>query len=598
MMRVACCLVVLAILLVAVTVAASDAPMPTGDQPVLFKDDLRLQAKVTLKLKCEPLSLFVDSLSKSTSVTIRVRKDIADKNVTVCTEDMPCGEAMTRMAQVLGYVWEYTGDTIQKRGYVLVRPLKRKKEAEDLRQAEWKQKDQQFKDGIENAIKMIDADASAWQKAFDKNPAQAVEDYGDRRFLRGLACFTKAQRDDLWERIAASQLGKVQIPFAQLPPSLQKIWKDETTKLHANDPDQYPSPDGLDQSYLAISCLGGSRTLLGGLPPSILIARMSRYAVGGVWRSCEKDSLFWDGDLQGLRTVGVDTSSYKAPTQDYSAPGSKSKRVQIKFHDDKTKQREGSLHTLAEILEAASAMFDVSIFADDYLCRHKNGTSPLTTFPDNLDEALGELEREFDYKAAFKGKSIGLRCETWYKDEPYEAPKRLVLQWTAIKKQQKRLEPKDYLDIVRKLDNMQIYGLRAALIDGDWPLLWETLRMSQRIDQLRLYSTLSSGQIEAAAEGGLCYADMNPSQQQAFVALLLDARPDLPDDKLGDCLFRVRQDSEIQQGVSDDEEGKPYKFRRDWLIFTYIFGPGDEKQYKMILGSEDLPLEPAASQAK
>ena len=585
----------LAFLLVAQAVVA-------GDEPILLKDDPRLQTKVTLKLACEPLSLFAETLSKATGVTVRARKDIADKNITVFAKDMPCGEAMTRMAQVLDYVWEYTGDTMRKRDYVLVRPLKRKKEAEDLRQAEWKQKDQQFRDAIEDGIKLVDADKSAWQKAFDKNPAQAAEHYLRRDdFLRELACFTKAQRDGIWDRIAASHLGKVQIPFAQLPPSLQKIWKDDPTRLHAGDPNQGPSPDGLDESYLAISCLGGPNggysRLLGGLPPSALIASMSPYGIIRVWESYDKDSLLWDDDLQGLRTVGVDTSSYKPPSDDLVLPESKSKRVQIKFHDDKTKQKEGGWHTLAEILEAASAMFDVSIFADDYLCRHKNGISPRTTFPDNLDEALGEIEREFDYKDAFKGKSIGLQCETWYRDEPYEAPKRLVLQWTAIKKQQERLELNDYLDIVRKLDNMQIYGLRAARIDGDTPLS-DTWYMDSYIDQMRLCAMFSADQLGVASGDGISFVAMTPPQQQAFAALLLDTRPDLPDDKLGDCLFRVRQDSEIKQGVKKDDEGNPYKFRTDWLIFTYIFGPGDEQQYKMRLQFRRLPKEPAASQAK
>lgn len=112
-----------------------------ADDRITLTDDLRLHKKVSLSLACEPLSTFAESLSREADVKIRVRPDIADKNITVFAEEIAIHEAMARVAQTLGYGWEVKGEEPDKRSYTLFRSLKKKQEAEDLRQAAWKEKE-------------------------------------------------------------------------------------------------------------------------------------------------------------------------------------------------------------------------------------------------------------------------------------------------------------------------------------------------------------------------------------------------------------------------------------------------------------------------
>ena len=215
-----------------------------------------------------------------------------------------------------------------------------------------------------------------------------------------------------------------------------------------------------------------------------------------------------------------------------------------------------------------------------------------------MDEALDEIGREFQYEPASSGKTAGLRCKTWYIDEASEVPKRLVLRWAEAKKKQGRLELKDYVDIARELTNVQINGLQYARIEGDIPLLWEVLReimcMGSHVDRLRLCSMLTADQMKKASEGGLSYGDMDSAQQQAFAALLRDAKSDLPDEKLDDCAFGVRNETKARED-RNDETGEPVKWSEDVIVFTYTFAPGDEKSFEMYLQRKLPQTEKAAS---
>ena len=571
-MRTACALAVTVTLIVSAGVAIAD------DRPPLsLSDDSRLQTKLDLKLVCEPLSVFADTLQKATGVKIRVRRDIADQNVTAFAKDITAAEAMASVSRVFGYKWECQDDIPEKRTYLLTRPQKKKIQAEETRKAEWRKADQQFKDGIENGIKMVDADASGWQKAFDKNPEQTTLNYMFRSAFQQLACFTKAQRDDIWDRIAADPNGEVRIPFAQFPPSLQKSWRDSA----AESPER---AGDIESETLIISRWGYRlpiRVRVGG--DAGLGVASPNYAISGF-------------QLDDLREAGVDTSSYKPPSPEFTDPEFKSKRVEIKC----ARTRKGSFagsHSFADVLEAQSRMFNVNVFAPDYLCRRQNNNSWRTTFPSDPQEALDEISREFDYEAVLKGSTIGLRCKTWYDAEPYEVPKRLFVRWAEAKKKQGRLELKDYMDIAAKLDNMQIQGLRGATMDGDMPLMFEAIRMTRNADNLRLCSTFNPTQLKRAMGDGLSFTAMSLSQQQRFADLLRIAKPDLPADALANCVFSVSEETTVKD-AKDDDTHQPIRMQEDYFYFTYTFAPGDEKRFRIFLDAERLKEEPPKDQAK
>ena len=571
-MRAACILAITVALLVFVGVAIGD------DRPPLpLSDDSRLQTKLDLKLACEPLSVFADTLQKATGVKIRVRRDIADQNVTAFAKDISAADAMASVSRVFGYKWEVGGDDPDKRTYLLSRPQKKKIQAEETRKAEWRKADQQFKDGIENGIKMVDADTSAWQKAFDKNPKQTALNYMFRSAFQQLACFTKAQRDNLWDQIMADPNVIVKIPFAQLPPSLQKYWRDSA----AESPER---AGDIESETLIISRWGYRlpiRVRVGG--DAGLGVASPNYAISGF-------------QLDDLREAGVDTSSYKPPSPEFTDPEFKSKRVEIKC----ARTRKGSFagsHSFADVLEAQSRMFNVNVFAPDYLCRRQNNNSWRTTFPSDPQEALDEISREFDYEAVLKGSTIGLRCKTWYDAEPYEVPKRLFVRWAEAKKKQGRLELKDYMDIAAKLDNMQIRGLGDAAMEGHIPLRSEAIRTASNVDNLRLCSTFNPTQLKRATGDGLPFLAMNPSQQQRFAGLLQSAKPGLPDDALAACSFCISEESKIKE-EEDSDTGQPVRFRENYLYFTYIFAPGDQKRSEMFLDFKRLKEEPSKTDTK
>ena len=593
-MRTACALAVTVTLIVSAGVAIAD------DRPPLsLSDDSRLQTKLDLKLVCEPLSVFADTLQKATGVKIRVRRDIADQNVTAFAKDITAAEAMASVSRVFGYKWECQDDIPEKRTYLLTRSQKQKIEAEQLRQAERQKKEQEFRDMIEDGIKMADADTSAWQKAFDRNPIQAAYDYSRRDAFREFGCFTKAERDNIWKRIAESPHGEVRIPFAQLPLSLQEFWRDKAASRHTDYPELFPSPDGLDESFLVVSRRNQSSRgwHLKGLPLGYTVGISMADFGQNAATVMNRDARMWGFMLEKLIAGGVDTSAYKPLKPDYTSSDSPSKRLEIKFHDDKTKERKHGGHAFAEIIRAAAEVFDADIFADDYLCRYRSHWSFRATFPDTLEEALEEIGREFRYEPTTSGKAARLRCSTWYMDEPSEVPKRLVIRWVEAKKKQGRLELKEFVDIARTLDNLQIKGLGSADLGGDAPLQNEVWRMASEVDNLRLCSMFNPTQLKRATGDGLPFLAMNPSQQQRFAGLLQSAKPDLPDDALAACSFCISEESKIKE-EEDSDTGEPVKYQENYLYFTYIFAPGDQKRSEIYLDAKRLEQPPSQREVK
>ena len=561
------------------------------DQPLFLKDDARLQIKVTLKLYCEPLSLFADTVKKATGVKLYVRKDIADQNVTVFAEDIPAYDVMNQAALLFDYNWSMKGDP-PNCSYTFHRSLKQKAKADELREGDLSKKDAQFKQDIEDGVNLIDSDPAKIQEAFNKNPAQVAEYIIFKDTLKELACFSKQERDAIWERIAGAPYNEIKIPFAELPKSLQKMlresWDENAAKGHGPDSSQ------IDQQYLIISRGGGHGSpYVDGMPPASVITFFGMTRPDGSTcgsaglGSVPPGSLLDDWELRYLQEVGIDTSSCKPSSQECVEPESKTKRINIKFEEvlekEKGKDSNKGHHTFAEVLEAASRMFKVSIFADDYLSRIKNHYCRRGTFPDDPDEAMAELGREFKYGVTKVGNEFRLRNETWFLDETKEVPKRLVLRWDWIKKDQESLELKDYIEIAGALNNMQIKGLGNAFLDSDRPLLWEAMRMSRCLDHLRFCAKLSVSQLKTACESQLPYDVMTPPQQEAFARKLHNIKSDLSDDMLSQCAFKVRREEKLETDNADETD-EPITTKEDNQVFTYILGPANEKRYELMLG--------------
>lgn len=556
------------------------------ERPIYLKDDTKLQAKIDLKIACEPLSFFADTLTKSAGIPIRVRRDIADQNVAAFAHDIHAYEAMNRVAQIFGYDWQITGDPAGKHSYTLSQSLRRKRQADELRQADAEKTERSFRDAIEEGIGLVDADPDTRNKALKKNPVQLARYLGFQNTLRDLGCFAREQRDGIWERMASSPLGEVRIPFTELPASLQQRLRDRVDQNHATSP-QYPSSEGIEKQYLVIS-RSGSHLMGMPLDPNLGFFGMPKYGGIAGLGFVGDDARPTDEDLEFLDKCGVNTGSYNPPSPEFADAQSKSKRVPIKFEDsgkpdDKKANADSTaipvVHSFEQILEAASRMFGISVFADAYLCRDRNAWSARTTFPDNPDEAIAEIGREFGYDVAGSSHT-DLRCKTWYLEEARDVPKRLLLRWAALKKKQGHLEFKDYVDMTRELSNTQLQGLISARLDGEHLLMEEAANVGDNADRLRLCSMLTTVQMNAAYGTGLPYGAMSAQQQQLCAYLLCNAKHSITVEELSRCLFIVRQETSTHQGSGKDQD-KAETVEQRTVTFSYVLGPQEERRFGM-----------------
>jgi len=572
-------------------------PALSDERPVLLKDDVRLHPKVTLKLACEPLSEFTKAIAQATGVRIYVRRAIADQNVTIFAEDMPAWEAMKNIALLFGYGWEMRGKE-PNHGYVLFRSMKAAKEADALRNEHWAKEDTEFRNRIEDGIKLIQSDLETIQKEFDKNPHQVRAILFHKNSFELLACFSKEERDAIWARIAAVPKAEIRIPFFDLPARVQKHYRDIAEGRVAEGDDRWRD---LEQQPLVIS----RRVSIKGLPlePRLTYFGLSEIGLStGVGMKPSRWPLV-GFQLNDLREAGIDTSSYEAPDSvNYSAPESKAKRVPLKDEKEEKELQETQPNRLSDVLEAASRIFELNIFADDYLFREMNLDSQRTTLPDDIEEALAELAGEFEYEPTHTGKTVLFRNRTWYLDEVYETPKRLATRWLQINEKQGRLELKDLIEIAASINNFQASKLcstwvlfRHNCIVG--PMRGQLRRMQFHLDRLTFCGMLTPNQMKTALEASLSAASMSPNQLGVFAEHLRDIRPDLPDEAVKDCAFRVRQPQEEKATISTDEGyEQEVLVKRGFVTFTYLFGPDDEKEFSLDLEYKVTPVKPSKQQ--
>jgi hypothetical protein len=80
-------------------------------------DDPRLQPRITLWLKMEPLRDVLRTVSKQTGVSLRCQDAIQHHKVSIFVENRPAGEILTQLASLFRYAWRKDGEA-----YVLYVP--------------------------------------------------------------------------------------------------------------------------------------------------------------------------------------------------------------------------------------------------------------------------------------------------------------------------------------------------------------------------------------------------------------------------------------------------------------------------------------------
>src|SRR5690349_1285547 len=73
--------------------------------PVAFRDDARLQKKVTLAYKDAPLGELLGAVGREVKVRLTASRDTADDKVTLFLDDRPAAEALSLIARHLDFQW-------------------------------------------------------------------------------------------------------------------------------------------------------------------------------------------------------------------------------------------------------------------------------------------------------------------------------------------------------------------------------------------------------------------------------------------------------------------------------------------------------------
>jgi hypothetical protein len=112
--------------------SAAGAPSQPAARQRLLDEDPRLEKRVTLRLKRNPLSEVVAELARQTEVAMQTSADVADEPTLLSVTDQPTKEVMHQLATLFGYRWRRS----TKAGvttYELYQDLRSKQEEAALR---------------------------------------------------------------------------------------------------------------------------------------------------------------------------------------------------------------------------------------------------------------------------------------------------------------------------------------------------------------------------------------------------------------------------------------------------------------------------------
>jgi hypothetical protein len=146
-------------------------------------DDPRLQTRITVWLKMEPLRDVLRTVSKQTGVPLRCQDAIQHHKVSIFVENRPAGEILTQLASLFRYAWRKDGGE-----YVLYVPDETRQQEEGVLRAAREVRVRALQDVIRFAREAVnnppaeaEDDDSYW------NPPQPSEDAPPEEWSRWLA---------------------------------------------------------------------------------------------------------------------------------------------------------------------------------------------------------------------------------------------------------------------------------------------------------------------------------------------------------------------------------------------------------------------------
>ena len=137
-------------------------------------NDPRLQTRITVWLKMEPLRDTLRAISKQTGVPLRCQDALQHHKVSVFVENRPAGEILTQLASLFRYAWRKDGE-----GYVLYVPDETRLQEESVLRAAREARVRALRDVIRFAREAIKNEGEVSKLFTDDSDSQASAPFSE-----------------------------------------------------------------------------------------------------------------------------------------------------------------------------------------------------------------------------------------------------------------------------------------------------------------------------------------------------------------------------------------------------------------------------------
>jgi hypothetical protein len=527
---IALCLAVAVPAAVAGAIPADSPARPANAVP--FKDDARLETKVSLAEKDRPLGELLSDLGARLQVPLTAAPDTADDKVSLFLDQRPAAEVLQIIARQLDFQW-----TRRRSGYELSQSTASQRREATLREKEIEPQLQAIearmrllaqmlpmpRDGLEARQKEIGQrlagqDLPAPERARLTEEQQAIADLQRPFAAVALTLFVSLTPAQL-EQLGAGRDVHFSTLDHSLPPALAEQIHEVVAERMKRMPWKLDPEHRQADAIIRLSDFTGPRYL-----PKTAFQRTVRLEIG-----------FTSGDQrQYAPALWMPTfpPAPPAPTTETKTDDPALKQ-EVSFLAARPQARPGSpppsggwragLLTVGDIGEALHQAAGLEVVADSFIRARLDSQGLAQKQP--LTAILDRLGNEIDYDWQKEGNLLLLRDRIYYRDRPAEVPDRILLPW----RKQVMAEGGPTLDSLAALAAALNESRARGMHDfWGWYLEGTPLATGQWADNfyrsryhLRFWASLTPQQRQAAmAHAVIPVAQMSLPQRQAFLQVL------------------------------------------------------------------------------
>jgi hypothetical protein len=510
--------------------------------PTLLQDDARLQAKVSLAVKDQPLRNVLSALGTQIQVRLTASADTADDKITLFLDARPAAEVLVLLARHYRFRWLRT-----RRGYELQQEAAARQHEAALREADreaewtelrrWVARLEQLvgtsrvrlRERAKEISRRLDStDLAAAERSRLTTEAAAIRD-ALRPETPAAVAILRSLTPMHVERLQKERNLRLSCPDGSLSAHILELLPETDAGGNRVPPEEQVSADA------DIQWMEGIRgTDFGPLRPG---DRRATLLVRVIWLGEQgtrgRAALHWSPllppkekavapvpeteDPELLRPVEL---AVPLPRRGNSSTG----RAVSAFSE--TVRFWPAWPTLGAVAQALHEATRLEVLADSFVrCRVDpksiSGRQPVV-------QILDTLARELDYTWKKEGKLLVLRSRTYFWDRELEVPERIVHPWQARAARADAVPLDALAELAATLEDLQTLGmslywgwyLEEPLIAPPWggPTV-----LHHRRHHLRFWASLQPAQRQQARQGALIpVAPMSAIQRRAFVTALTD----------------------------------------------------------------------------